>query len=453
MSALKYFLAPVLLATLSLPSQARWFEIEVLLFARNLDPTELDEDFSQSRFVPMKTSKLDLFSSILLAPTDCPEPEPEPINEGFLEQNIETDELGFPSTTEPLTQQVLNQEPPPENLNEEMISPERASSPAWDELEDGTAFDEFGFPIDSNAEPVRTAEEQAAYEQWLLSCQKPKQLNEFDLLPVTMTLSEVPETDETPYVLTSNDLQLIEALAKLARNPNYQPLLHTGWRMDIANKRQMPAIRLHAGQNFGQQFNADGWEHLEQFSFQDDVVQEFEAKTTGAQVDGSPTLQQPLETLEPLAPSISTEEALFDTDALIQELLTEQSAPFQEPRQDAVWEMQTDIRIWLASWLHMEVQSTLRQSGRKTPQDLAEQIEPEAEQQAELESAGTLMANAATVPYLYRYHMDQFRRVRSEEIHYFDHPLMGLIIQIRAYTPREISEDDEGATDVSAPGA
>ena len=39
--------------------------------------------------------------------------------------------------------------------------------------------------------------------------------------------------------------------------------------------------------------------------------------------------------------------------------------------------------------------------------------------------------NSQAVPFLYAFPLTQNRRVRSDEIHYFDHPKMGMILQIR----------------------
>lgn len=445
MSALKYILAPVLMGTLAFPSQARWFEVEVLLFARNQDPTELSEEFSQSRFTPMRVRKQDLLSSVLLSPSDCPEPaEPQGATEEAL-----YDEFGFPIA------HSAQAEAPFIEAESSMDAAAQlpATGEATDALEQEILLDEFGFPMELKGEPVRTLEEKAAYEQWLVDCQKPKQLNEYDLLPVTAATMLLPESDQAPYVLPREQLQLTDALSQLASNPNYQPMLHTGWRMDIQKKRQMRAIRLVAGQNFGQEFNQDGWEHLEELEV-DEVTSAEQALTE----QGSPLDEQAITAQEPLQPTSldenlqlvleelprSDDQSELEKEFSLHELFGEQSEAEQEPRQDAVWEMQTDLRIWLASWLHMETQTTLRRLGQKVPPAIDASAGEIAEvTSAELEPSGSLVAEADSVPYLYSYHMDQFRRVRSEEIHYFDHPLMGVIVQIRPYTPRELTEEHE----------
>jgi len=59
-------------------------------------------------------------------------------------------------------------------------------------------------------------------------------------------------------------------------------------------------------------------------------------------------------------------------------------------------------------------------------------ITPE-EQNAEVQ-LGNLEAISPTVEkeeFLKSYRMDQKRRMRSNETHYLDHPLMGMIIQVR----------------------
>jgi len=39
------------------------------------------------------------------------------------------------------------------------------------------------------------------------------------------------------------------------------------------------------------------------------------------------------------------------------------------------------------------------------------------------------------VPFLNSYPMQQLRVIRSGEIHYLDHPMFGMLIQIRKYEP------------------
>ncbi len=76
-----------------------------------------------------------------------------------------------------------------------------------------------------------------------------------------------------------------------------------------------------------------------------------------------------------------------------------------------IWQLDGAINIYLEHYLYVETALTLREEGRKK---------------------GNIDGSDATsVPYLYKIWMAQNKRVISNEIHYFDHPNMGMILQIR----------------------
>nr|WP_285817712.1 CsiV family protein [Echinimonas agarilytica] len=388
---MKHLLAPIIISSLIAPAaHARWFEVEILLFSRTQDPTQIDEDFENIEFTQSSIRKLDLIAPMLLAPSDCPEPEPiaVPVEEG-------------------------------------------AEAPI-DTLEAGVEYDEFGFPIEAPIEPaepevVMTPEERVAHEQWLSECTKPRSYDELSQLPVTMTQHVLPPDDSSPYLLTPELLQLNDAVAKLNRSGSYKPMLHTGWRMDITSKRSMPAIKLVGGQNFGSRYTSDGWEHAieEPQDIENNIETLDDSEALGAAVPGAQETDTEL-----VGPSATTDGLDMLGDALLPNWDESSiNAPVPEVFNPAVWELDADVRVWLATWLHIDTQITLRRSGRKSPQEISSTDEQTV-------STGTLVSDAATVPYLYQYHLDQFRRVRSKEIHYFDHPLMGMIIQIRPYEKR-----------------
>ena len=44
--------------------------------------------------------------------------------------------------------------------------------------------------------------------------------------------------------------------------------------------------------------------------------------------------------------------------------------------------------------------------------------------------------------FLQSFHFDQLRRVISTQLHYFDHPLFGMVVQIRRYEPPKETSDN-----------
>lgn len=84
-----------------------------------------------------------------------------------------------------------------------------------------------------------------------------------------------------------------------------------------------------------------------------------------------------------------------------------------------VWKIDGMINIYLNHFLYVETTLHLREEGKKDLDISQNNIN------------GIIEEHSKTVPFLYAFPLAQNRRVRSDEIHYFDHPKMGMILQIR----------------------
>ncbi|MCG9722846.1 peptidoglycan binding protein CsiV [Shewanella sp. Isolate7] len=101
---------------------------------------------------------------------------------------------------------------------------------------------------------------------------------------------------------------------------------------------------------------------------------------------------------------------------------------FEEKQAEPIWALDGTLNIYLNHYLYVETALTLHRAGSKT------QPQPEDE---------TLVSQ---IPYLHNIYMTQNKRVKSDEIHYFDHPNMGMILQIR-----KMEQPGERPTEVSQP--
>ncbi len=81
----------------------------------------------------------------------------------------------------------------------------------------------------------------------------------------------------------------------------------------------------------------------------------------------------------------------------------------QSPLQP-IWQLDGAINIYLDHYLYIETALTLREEGRKTNE---------------------IDGSTSSMPYLFKVWMAQNKRVISNEVHYFDHPNMGMLLQIR----------------------
>ncbi|WP_052074843.1 peptidoglycan binding protein CsiV [Shewanella mangrovi] len=103
-----------------------------------------------------------------------------------------------------------------------------------------------------------------------------------------------------------------------------------------------------------------------------------------------------------------------------------------------VWQFDGLLTIYLNHYLYVETQFNLREPQQKT-----------------LEGDETSQAQPAVVPFLGVTPMEQNRRIRSTEVHYFDHPRMGMLLQVRKMVqPSDVPpEEDEQPDDDSDPSA
>ncbi len=183
-------------------------------------------------------------------------------------------------------------------------------------------------------------------------------------------------------VLSAAQLQLKDALKTLSRSRQYRPLLHTGWRQPIGSGKDTFKVRLAAGKDFSAEFGSNG-----------------QLLSTGA----------------------------------------EPAIPF------GLWELDGYIKLTASRFLHVESDLVFR-ALQTVP--VTNQITPLPETTAAPDKGdnSNLTWQSADTPItqnqLQFYRLTQNRRVKANEIHYFDHPLYGMIIELRPLEGRNDSDSD-----------
>lgn len=176
-----------------------------------------------------------------------------------------------------------------------------------------------------------------------------------------------------PVLLASSQGQFSSIVSSISRQRGTRSLLHMTWQQPMRSKSAAVPVRLFAGKDFSKSYHYDGRR-----------------------------ITVPNATEKPMADVLDgTSSAVLPTDP--------------------VWELDGTLNIYLSHYLYIESALNLRREGRKMMP-----VQPDNE----------LAPPSATVqkvmtPYLMSIPLVQNRRVKSEEIHYLDHPEMGLVIQIR----------------------
>jgi len=301
----------------------------------------------------------------------------------------------------------------------------------------------------------------------------------------------IQEEPEIPYIILDKELnQLNELRSQLARRRGYRPLLHISWRQPVENKKNSQLIRLFTGNNFSDTFNPDGDSRVDIASIDSSLNDEqhpidpfrINSQTTYNE-QNSPLDNQSAE-VSPFSNNSSSllpfsDEVLLTAEdysrstreqlSLCQMLYQEQIAN----RHPDVWQVDGNIRIYVERYLHLETDLMLRIPGEEAIQLGA--IETSLAADKLLDSlqtddlTGNTLADTTTKStfgwkladdflsndqsqsvviqqVLNKYPMLQSRRIRSNEIHYIDHPLFGILIQIRPY---EKETEDENVPTTS----
>lgn len=195
------------------------------------------------------------------------------------------------------------------------------------------------------------------------------------LLPITPQGQELHQ--QQPYLALESALQLKDLAYQLKHRGGHQLLIHTAWRQPLAGKRQAKAYRWYAGSNYGQQFDYFG-------------------RLKSSMVQSSETTEQNL-----LTTINALEKALAENPATpLADLQLDTHQQTNEP----VWQLDGLIRVYSERMLFAETDFNLRR----------------------LSADGSKLST---------YHSKDQSRLLIGEIHYLDHPHLGLVLQIRRFTP------------------
>lgn len=221
--------------------------------------------------------------------------------------------------------------------------------------------------------------------------------------------------------------KLNDVYQKLQNHAGFKPLMHVAWRQDDSGASRSPIFHIQAGQDFSDRFVADGR-----------TIADANADLSLVPLDAptpTPALVEGDENLTPETPAI-------------------QSGP--------ILELDGTMQVYVQHYLYVVTELDLKVPGKhefivNTPTEKEVTVEDSIEgdvvgisneenidvANAELEPTQPLNDNiqlghledvtpeTEIKEFLKSYRMKEKRQMRSGETHYIDHPLMGMIIQVR----------------------
>ncbi len=220
-------------------------------------------------------------------------------------------------------------------------------------------------------------------------------------------------------LLEPDSYQLTDAYDKLQNHAGFQPLMHIAWRQDDSNSSLAPIFRIRAGQEFSNRFAADGR-----------TVEDVQADISLISLDApSPKIAQDGTQAEVQIKPAMLSGPLFELDGRIQVfvehyLYLDAVLDIKIPGQHEFIVNSPAVEETLAVTETKELPST--------DTVLTDTIEIKQENdQVQFGNLENVTPNTEIKEFLKSYRMQEKRQMRSGETHYIDHPLLGLIIQVR----------------------
>ncbi|MHA2937929.1 peptidoglycan binding protein CsiV [Vibrio sp. RC27] len=193
--------------------------------------------------------------------------------------------------------------------------------------------------------------------------------------------------------------QLSSAKQRLDNQQEFQVLLHTAWRQGDRGASRAPIFHFSAGKNYASLYNPDGSEIALTELPSTDSLLEFEGN------------------LQIYVQHYLFANAEFDLRAPAMRKVELEESDLDMPVPDIDEGIDLNIGTVSTDITSIDVPSV----------DIANVDTDEIA----LDGIDSLQDNFESEPFLKTYRLNQKRKMKSEEIHYFDHPLMGMVIQVR----------------------
>ncbi|MCH2057339.1 MAG: peptidoglycan binding protein CsiV [Thalassotalea sp.] len=267
-----------------------------------------------------------------------------------------------------------------------------------------------------------------------------------------------------PYLIDADSLQLSDITTQLRRSRNFRPLLHLGWRQSLINRRKPtnePAIRIFGGDHYYQQYQAK----LEAYDAEQNALalsKELENinNAFGQHSDSSNGLGTEV-SINESSHEKDREEAIDEHLANVYQSLTQGNFDLESTITNDFKDIafgteedgdtlslalpnQPNQNWWLDGYFRLHLNHYLFITADF---NVAVPFERDSLKPSTL-SATKVASDKNDEPFTFKLiPFSQNKRVISKEVHYFDHPYMGMIVQIRRYTKPEPPQEDEQLTE------
>ncbi|OAN18803.1 hypothetical protein A3K86_04980 [Photobacterium jeanii] len=204
-------------------------------------------------------------------------------------------------------------------------------------------------------------------------------------------------------VLSPSQYQLNNEYAKLKNHAGFTPLAHFAWRQGDQGKGSAPRIHIMAGKDFSDRFLADG-------------------------TSRAAAINNPADNL--VAPEVEPTGIVVTTDNGTSDISEQPASNLNQP----IFELDGKLQVYVQHYLFVDADLDLREPGRREVIVGAETQDPEnllLDGNVQVGHLQEVTKRVEVEEFLKGFRFTQTRRMKSSETHYLDHPLMGMIIQVR----------------------
>ena len=427
-----------------------WFDVEVIVFDRNAALTQLQETFEFAKDVSPYSADIDVIGNII-------RPDISWIKQNLARCDGSDAPLWQPVLSlQDITQtheQWLQEQQRTSAMASSLVDDESASErqdlqsgvipPSTDNAFNGSdaftveAADIAGYWVEfsgiSEASPVavpafRYCEDTLPWLTYSDSGWKrhtaDNRLPAPQAIPIELSGHDWPRASQA-HLLSANAQELEKLSEQIRRNRDLTRLLHVTWRQEVRfGQEEASTVRLYAGQNYADRFTLDGYAvppTLEmpapvEESQQEDAIKTLTEDTFFADLNARLATPQtvPLSRLLQLQARKDSASGVKDKQP---------TANTDTP----IWQIDGYVRVFLkyinrVPYLHIDSEMFYRQ-----PVPVTAKLSQAASEQPEY--------RLVSVPF------KQLRRVISNQLHYFDHPLFGMVVEIRRYERPDQQED------------
>lgn len=419
-----------------------WFDVELIVFKRDVSPSEVQEQFAPQLSFVNSDNQIELLKPYLfpdlsglraqlpncLAP---PEENDNPLNLQIDESLFAPIVLdGLPSDQTMLDPDAATALDPSEHVN--------STTPS---VPVGTLQQQQN----ENLSKLLMRLDEVKLYQWddsqLIADHSCTLATDGEFIPFVESVPQKIDGNEqpslrAPQLLSYDSLELKELARDVGRQRGLTTLIHMGWRQQtLFGRDNAKALHLFAGKNYANQFAKSGLALPPETDSSFTLEDIYAPPPSGDSAADEFTISQTEDQSGSLINLLDRIELALKNDQWVPgELISaQQKSPADLEKLPFLWELDGNIKIFLryiqnTPYLHIDSDLNYR----------APVYDKTAYVDYDTDAGLNLPDRLQSFPF------DQLRRVISQQIHYFDHPMFGLIIQIRRY---EFPENQQQSAD------